>query len=48
VADSIRLLIKSKNQRRQTIQNLRAEGWEAMVQSAGRKVKRLLIPSGQR
>ena len=48
MTDSIRLLIKSKNQRRQTVNNLRAEGFETILQSARRKVKRVLIPSGQR
>lgn len=43
IADAVRSVKKCKNQRRQTIQNLGAQPFEEALQSAGRKVKRLIV-----
>eukprot|EP00541_Cyclophora_tenuis_P005529 CAMPEP_0116569110 /NCGR_PEP_ID=MMETSP0397-20121206/16104_1 /TAXON_ID=216820 /ORGANISM="Cyclophora tenuis, Strain ECT3854" /LENGTH=459 /DNA_ID=CAMNT_0004096623 /DNA_START=87 /DNA_END=1466 /DNA_ORIENTATION=+ len=43
LANAVRMTIRSKNQRRQTVHNLATAGMEEIVENAGRKVKRLLL-----
>ena len=42
IASAIRISLKAKNQRRQTVNNLHAQRMEEMVEKSSRKVKRLL------
>lgn len=42
IADMVRVILKSKNQRKQTIHNLRAQGVEEAVENAKKRVGRLL------
>jgi hypothetical protein len=42
LAQAVRTMIKQKNQRRQTVQNLSTSGAEEMLENAGRRVRKLL------
>lgn len=45
IADSVRKIIRTKNQRRQTVNNLPIARFEEAIESAGRKVKKMLVPT---
>jgi hypothetical protein len=42
IAEAVRIILKAKNKRKQTIQNLGAEGIEEAVESASRRVKSII------
>jgi hypothetical protein len=42
IADMVRTILKAKNQRKQTVNNLNAQGVEEAVESARKRVSRLL------
>lgn len=44
IAGSVRTILRSKNQRKQTIQNLHASSMEEFMENATRKMKHVLLP----
>uniref|UniRef100_A0A7S2PEV4 Uncharacterized protein n=1 Tax=Leptocylindrus danicus TaxID=163516 RepID=A0A7S2PEV4_9STRA len=47
IADSVRKIIRTKNQRRQTVNNLPIARFEEAIESAGRRVKKMFVPKSR-
>mmetsp|Transcript_6460 Transcript_6460/g.9427 ORF Transcript_6460/g.9427 Transcript_6460/m.9427 type:complete len:656 (-) Transcript_6460:458-2425(-) len=47
IADSVRKIIRTKNQRRQTVNNLPIARFEEVIECAGRKMKKMFVPKSR-